>query len=835
MRVPLTPEQIDSILNDLPTPPGAGKTAVRIARDQIGKMIRDYLEDPASQILLPQNSPEAFQEFKDKLIESLYLSFIEAGSPVGILAATALGGPLVQLTMNTFHFAGQQSGVASAFNQVRDFLTGTRTNKNPSMKIFLKDPTTGSDLHDVLHVGTTESIYAMRPELEETTAKDLVANYEIIDRAEAIQEGIPELINLHARLRPERFQNAELKYPLTYVLLLELNVYRMYTYRITMQELATGIEGQSPPDSLTCVWKSQLEGKMYVLVDEQRDYGLKTVTHQNAILMFIDQKVIPSMDNWTIKGIRGIAAIEPREVNVIEGIDRILDANRKTFYHLPTTSRQIVKLSQKKTRTEGVSTYDVYRLLYVTGFRVLEVNKDQLEIVVEHEGDIMEDLRTRIANGRKAQNQSIINAATFAYIVTRGSNYNEIIWRDDVDLYRSHPMSPHEVAALLGINAARSYLISAFTDTLQQFSSYINKRHIEMTYDLLVNLGLINSLTFAGVNRRALGPMTAASHQRSMEVFANSSIFGDNEKILGISPAMYVGQQSSQIGTGSIGIVPEDTITVSDRPGLQPSDQIIQEELLAGILEENELEELFPQTAPGGVDKAEILRTSTVSDQAPVKTGLLENIMPAGGTQDKVSPALLSALAKVTIGTNIEFTDTSGGPLQEISEPGIIPEITEPEVEEGIPVRGRPLVSQPYDVLGSLRIPLQPLEPSLPSAANPQEPIGIVPETTKEGGLLPPPASIPGVVNVLPPIESVQAPGPKAVILNTPPPRPQPPPSLPIPRPPRSIARAPPVNTIAEFDFSSFIAQLPPPTPVQPVVQREVKPINYNAFLEALK
>lgn len=832
-RVPLTGPQIKSILDDIPKPPGVGKWAVNIARDQNIKLLRDYLEDPSSQILLPENVPEAFQEFKEKLIESIYLSFIEAGSPIGVLAATAVGNPLTQLTMNTFHFAGQQSGVASAFNQVRDFLSGTRTDKNPSMKIFLKDPSTGTNLHDVLHVGTVQSIYAMRPEIEETTVKDLILSHEILTREEALRDGVAPMITLASRLYPERFQNAEMKFLLTYVLELEVDLYRMYTHRITMRELATGIEGHFPPDSLSCVWRSQLEGRMYVLVDEQRDYGFSTVTHQNAILMFLDQKVIPSFDKWTVKGIRGISGIEPREINVIDGIDRVIDLERKTIYGIGT-GKQIVKMSQRKTRTEGVSLYDVYRLLVVTGFHVLSLDQGTLEIVVQHEGDLLEDLRARIREGQKKQDSSIISGATFAYILTRGTNYEEIIWRDDIDLYRSQPMNSHEIVALLGIDAARSFLISELGETLTQFSSYINKRHIDVMFDLLTNLGLVNSLSFAGVNRKALGPMTAASHQRSMEVFTNSSIFGDKEKILGISSAMYVGQKSSQIGTGSIGVV-----SVEDRPSLPPSDEIIQEELL---IEEPDFRKFLEDRGyegrgnePGRVDFKKILEKSEIVDKVEIpQPSLLESTNQVPGTQDIITSTLQSALAKVTSGTNIQFTQETSELLPEITEETDILDLFEP-VSRGKPL---PVPSAPFDVLGTLLPPISSVPPA-PGPSAPTPPVPLAPTSM-------PPVSVPSVPGppaslVLPVIESIVSLGPKATVTEIPPPRPLPPPKVPVPRPPRSIVSLPAHPVLgfsgAEFDFASFIAQLPASQPQisQPQASRPVQPINYETFLQALR
>ena len=792
----LTEAQINEILTEVPNPPGAGNTMIDIARTQIIKMFRDYLEDPAAEIKLPP-SEEAFLEFKAGAIESLYKAFIEVGTTLGVRAATALSGPLTQMTLNTFHFAGQQSGVAAAFNLVRDFLTGTKTDRNPSMRIFLKDPTTGTDLHDVVHVGTTVSIYEMRSDLEQTTVDDVVATTQTLNRQEALNEDVPLAMAIAARLRPDRFQGADFRFPMTYVLLLDLNLYRMKTRNINMMELAQSIEGPSVPghpNAITCVWKSQLEGKMYVLVDELRDYGIKLATPQTAIQMFIDQQIIPTMSKWIIKGIPGIVALEPREVNVLSSIDRIqymIDGQRKNITGRiprgPTGGQQIVIISQKKTRLEGASLYDVYLLFLVAGFQILLVNKEQLEIVIQNnppsvekqtemirradliihslndglftvglpaddltkagftilgaagpktlliegdpnkvpsqyeviskEGDRitikydnLKDLRDRVrAIGFKVQNvnettivirydsgnvlidlqnyitsarnsksdsnefpqtdqdRRILSRAAFSYIVTNGSNFEPIAWRDDVDLYRSYPSKSHEISEILGIDAARTFLIEEFTRTLEDFSSYINVRHIGLMFDLFTNLGVVNSMTHAGVNRRALGPLAAASHQRAMDVFTNSSIFGDKNKILGQSAAMYVGQQASGMGTAAFGTVSDETNIPRDRPELPPSDQILEGDLFgieenfegtgfAALIaeEETEIEKSILASYSGApVDKTNITRTATIVDKPPIDmSGIID--VPTGATII-YNPVLQKALNKVTTGTNFEL------------------------------------------------------------------------------------------------------------------------------------------------------------------------------------
>ena len=128
--------------------------------------------------------------------------------------------------------------------------------------------------------------------------------------------GLPQLIKLNSLTRPERFVNADVKFPLTYVIELTLNTYRMYSRKITMAMVARAIEGPLiagvKPDSLTCIWKSQIEGKMYILADESRSYKIEPVG--TGILMFLTNYVMKQYNQWKVSGIDGVLSIDHRKL-----------------------------------------------------------------------------------------------------------------------------------------------------------------------------------------------------------------------------------------------------------------------------------------------------------------------------------------------------------------------------------------------------------------------------------------------------------------------------------------------------------------------------------------
>lgn len=764
--VRLTEKQIKDILDEYPYPPGIGKTALIIARKHSLERIRTILEN-----IKIISIPEAYEEFKAEIIQSIYESHIEPGTSVGITAGVSLGGPVTQLSLNSFHFAGAQSGVALAFQKVRDFLTGSKMNRTPQMKIYFKVPYVGSNLHEIQHVGTFDSIMAMRPELEQTMVSDVIleGGSRVLTRNEAEMAGVPQMIDLHSRIRPERFEGGATKFPLTYVIEMELNTYRMFTHKITMAMVARAIEGpctpNMAPDALTCVWRSQIDGKMYILVDENRDYKLDAINQDMAVLIFLTRYVMRQFNQCKISGIAGIISIEPQEVNVVKGIYRI-----KASQNPKTPGIHYVYTNNRKTRWDGVSLTDIYRLIIAAGFKIRPLtkrdekgtvisqepyDKDRLFLVVEgYEGNLEKELNRRIEAAqekpekkRTDEEKALVEAASFYYALTNGTNMEEIVWRDDVDLFRTASNHSHEILAMLGIDAARIFLIFRFMQTLQDFSSYINPRHISLTFDLLCNLGIINSLSFVGINRRRIGPLAMASYERSLDVFVNACTFGDREAVNGVSTSIYVGQKSKRVGTSSIALEEDLTVIPRDRATQPTVDEdgnwedimedvgAIEGTTLADIIENEDNRQIQSMSTiiPSSIDKSRLTATTRVTDQPQ---SVIESIIPSGATIMTPSDILVTALQKVTTGTGLIVEPRRPpqrvNPTDVIADIGeTITDITSTDINTGLnislPRRGRPQPpSQMLNILSSLQtMPSTGITVNLPSSSPAPERIGV--------------------------------------------------------------------------------------------------------------
>ena len=83
----------------------------------------------------------AFDNIIEEIEYRFNKGFSEAGEMVGTITAQSIGEPATQMTLNTFHFAGvaAKSNVTRGVPRLKELLSVSKSIKNPSLSIYLKD------------------------------------------------------------------------------------------------------------------------------------------------------------------------------------------------------------------------------------------------------------------------------------------------------------------------------------------------------------------------------------------------------------------------------------------------------------------------------------------------------------------------------------------------------------------------------------------------------------------------------------------------------------------------------------------------------------------------
>jgi DNA-directed RNA polymerase II subunit RPB1 len=122
-----------------------------------------------------------------------------------------------------------------------------------------------------------------------------------------------------------------------------------------------------------------------------------------------------------------------------------------------------------------------------------------------------------------------------------GCNLLDVISNPYVDSTKTHSNDILEIYEIYGIEGARSRLITEITEVID--SSYINNRHIELLCDMMTSSGQLLSVNRQGISRGDVGPLGKCSFEDTTDQLIKSSIFGEKDKMVGVSSNIMLGQK----------------------------------------------------------------------------------------------------------------------------------------------------------------------------------------------------------------------------------------------------------------------------------------------------
>ena len=160
------------------------------------------------------------------------------------------------------------------------------------------------------------------------------------------------------------------------------------------------------------------------------------------------------------------------------------------------------------------------------------------------------------------------------YLETSGSNLFDVLTKSYIDSTRTVSISVNEVYQVLGIEAANWMLNNQFNDVFTRSNQTTSHRHIDLLCDIMTNRGNIMAANRNGINQLGndIGPLAKSSFEETTERLKRAGIFGDFDKIDGVSSNIMVGQ-IPKCGTGDSEILLDELkLTSID------DDEIVEEE-----------------------------------------------------------------------------------------------------------------------------------------------------------------------------------------------------------------------------------------------------------------
>jgi DNA-directed RNA polymerase subunit A' len=168
---------------------------------------------------------------------------------------------------------------------------------------------------------------------------------------------------------------------------------------------------------------------------------------------------------------------------------------------------------------------------------------------------LKEKLKETIISGIKGIEQILIvkRGRDFA-VVTLGTNLKEIIKLKEIDKRKVLSNDLHEVAGILGIEAARQLIINEIKEVINSQGLDINKRHLKLAADSMTNTGDVKGVTRMGIIAQKASILARATFETPVKQFVNAIIKGSTDKLESVIENIIL-NQPVPVGTGLPGLM----------------------------------------------------------------------------------------------------------------------------------------------------------------------------------------------------------------------------------------------------------------------------------------
>jgi len=155
------------------------------------------------------------------------------------------------------------------------------------------------------------------------------------------------------------------------------------------------------------------------------------------------------------------------------------------------------------------------------------------------------------------------------FLDTQGSNLMDILTSAGVDTTKTLSDNMWEIYGILGIEAARTFLIRETTKIISFDGTYVNPRHFALLVESMTRTGVLTSVNRDGIPRD-VGPLAKGMFEKAVDNFAEASAFTENDLIKGVAGAVMMGTTADKAGTGSVEVKDAEKMPSRVAPTLVP-------------------------------------------------------------------------------------------------------------------------------------------------------------------------------------------------------------------------------------------------------------------------
>ena len=259
----------------------------------------------------------------------------------------------------------------------------------------------------------------------------------------------------------------------------------------------------------------------------------------------------PEISSSEKKALEIASRIEAKSVSQLADINTditnlrvLIEPNKKILKQRGLTMEELAGRIKKRGRLKSKITIE-------GGVIILEedeVSFKKLYIIEDKVSHLMVD---GIGNIQRA----IVRKENDEYVIfTEGSDLKAILAEEGVDPTRTTTNSLHEVAEVLGIEAARIAIATELHKTLSEQGLSVDHRHNMLVSDVMTNTGSIQAIGRHGISGAKVSVLARAAFEITSTHLLQAGLTGESDVLTGVAENIIVGQPV-HLGTGAVSAV----------------------------------------------------------------------------------------------------------------------------------------------------------------------------------------------------------------------------------------------------------------------------------------
>lgn len=219
----------------------------------------------------------------------------------------------------------------------------------------------------------------------------------------------------------------------------------------------------------------------------------------------------------------------------------------------------VVEIDPERLERSGLTMEKIKKKLE-SSFKTAEFEVDEYTLIVRpKKAEKLSDLR-RIAEkvkshrlkGLSGVGKTIIRKEGDEYVIyTEGSNFKQVLKVPGVDPTRTRTNNIHEIAEVLGIEAARNAIIEEIVNTMQEQGLEVDVRHIMLVADIMTLDGIVRPIGRHGVVGDPASVLARAAFEITVQHLFEAAERGEVDPLNGVVENVLIGQPVP-VGTGIV-------------------------------------------------------------------------------------------------------------------------------------------------------------------------------------------------------------------------------------------------------------------------------------------